>query len=68
MAYRFAGKQKTLALGVYPTVSLQEAREKRDAAKRSLANRVETISIGRRRLVVFASLEKLLAPNLESGE
>ena len=31
-------------------------------------NRVETISIGRRRLVIFASLEKLLAPNLESGE
>ena len=41
MAYRFAGKQKTLALGVYPTVSLQEAREKRDAAKRSLAKGID---------------------------
>src|SRR5262249_49834535 len=37
LAYRFAGKQKTLALGIYPTVSLQEAREHRDAAKRLLA-------------------------------
>ena len=29
MQYRFAGKHKTLALGVYPEVSLKEAREKR---------------------------------------
>ena len=27
MNYRFAGKQKTLALGVYPAVSLAEARQ-----------------------------------------
>ena len=26
LAYRFAGKQKTLALGAYPAVSLEEAR------------------------------------------
>ena len=25
--YRFAGKRKTLALGIYPEVSLKEARE-----------------------------------------
>jgi integrase len=37
MAYRFDGKQKALALGVYPIVTLQEAREQRDAAKRLLA-------------------------------
>ncbi|WP_287958414.1 Arm DNA-binding domain-containing protein [Filomicrobium sp.] len=37
LAYRFAGKQKTFALGSYPTVSLQKAREGRDAAKRLLA-------------------------------
>ena len=29
LAYRFGGKQKTLALGVYPDVSLARAREKR---------------------------------------
>ena len=37
-AYRFAGKQKQLALGVYPTVTLAEAREKRQAARKLLAN------------------------------
>src|SRR5215813_5717448 len=37
LAYRFEGKQKTLALGVYPMVSLREARDGRDEAKRLLA-------------------------------
>lgn len=36
MDYRFAGKRKTLALGVYPEISLQEARAKRDAARKLL--------------------------------
>jgi Arm DNA-binding domain len=33
LAYRFNGKQKTLAIGVYPTTSLRKAREAREAAK-----------------------------------
>ena len=33
MDYRFHSKRKTLALGVYPGVSLKDAREKRDTAK-----------------------------------
>ena len=33
----FGGKQKTLALGIYPTVSLADARAARDEAKRQLA-------------------------------
>ncbi len=37
MDYRWAGKRKTLALGVYPAVSLAEARDKRDLAKKQLA-------------------------------
>ena len=37
-AYRFGGKQKQLALGAYPTVTLAEARERRDAARKLLAN------------------------------
>lgn len=37
LAYRFAGKQKTLALGAYPAISLEKAREGRSAAKRLLA-------------------------------
>lgn len=36
-AYRFDGKQKVLALGIYPLVTLREARTARDAAKRDLA-------------------------------
>ena len=35
--YRFLGKQKTLALGVWPDVALADARAKRDAARRLLA-------------------------------
>jgi hypothetical protein len=38
LAYRFGGKQKTLAIGPYPVVTLVAAREKRDAAKQLLAN------------------------------
>lgn len=34
LQYRFDGKQKVLALGVYPMVSLSEARKKRDEAKK----------------------------------
>lgn len=33
MRYRFAGKGKLLALGVYPDVSLAEARVRRDDAR-----------------------------------
>jgi integrase len=38
LSYRFAGKQKLLALGPYPTVTLVEAREARDAARKLIAN------------------------------
>ena len=41
LAYRFAGKQKTLAVGIYPIITLQEAREQRDAAKRLLAKGID---------------------------
>ncbi|MBF0428877.1 MAG: DUF4102 domain-containing protein [Magnetococcales bacterium] len=39
--YRFDGKRKVIALGVYPTVSLEEARAKRDAAKTLLASGID---------------------------
>jgi len=41
LAYRFAGKQKSLALGAYPTVSLADARDRREAARKLLANGVD---------------------------
>ena len=37
MKYRFGGKEKRLAFGVYPEVSLKGARDKLDAARRTLA-------------------------------
>ncbi len=39
--YRFEGKRKTLALGVYPEISLKQAREKRDEAKQQIANGID---------------------------
>ncbi|MEG0052869.1 MAG: integrase arm-type DNA-binding domain-containing protein [Comamonas sp.] len=41
MAYRYAGKQKTLVLGVYPAVTLAQARKRRDEAKALLADDVD---------------------------
>jgi hypothetical protein len=41
LAYRFAGKQKTMALGPYPAVTLAMAREARVEAKRLLARGVD---------------------------
>lgn len=38
LSYRFAGKQKTLALGVYPTISLAVARDRREESRKLLAN------------------------------
>ena len=40
-AYRFDGKQKTLAHGSYPAATLQEARAERDAAKAMLARGID---------------------------
>jgi hypothetical protein len=41
LAYRFAGKQKTMALGSYPVVTLAMAREFKAGAKRLLAQGVD---------------------------
>ncbi len=43
--YRFGGKRKTLALGVYPDVKLREARDKRDDARKLVANGVDPVQI-----------------------
>src|SRR5689334_17290554 len=37
LAYRFGGKQKLLAIGAYPSLSLADARRAREEAKRALA-------------------------------
>ena len=42
--YRFNGKQKTLAIGVFPDVSLKTAREKHKEARENLANDIDPSS------------------------
>ncbi|MFW8194266.1 Arm DNA-binding domain-containing protein, partial [Klebsiella pneumoniae] len=41
LRYRFGGKEKMLALGKYPEVSLADARARRDEARKLLANDVD---------------------------
>jgi Arm DNA-binding domain len=41
MAYRFAGKQKSLAFGSYPQVTLSEARAARDTAAKLIREGVD---------------------------
>ena len=37
LAYSFGGKEKTLSLGTYPLIPLNLARQRRDAARRLVA-------------------------------
>ncbi|WP_116368359.1 tyrosine-type recombinase/integrase [Parahaliea mediterranea] len=39
--YRYGGKEKTLALGVYPEVSLKEARDAHQQARKQLSNGID---------------------------
>ena len=41
LKYRFGGKEKRLSLGVYPDVSLKNARQRRDDARKLLANAID---------------------------
>ena len=43
LKYRILGKEKRLSLGVYPNVSLKEARESRDRARRLLSESTDPI-------------------------
>lgn len=54
LKYRFAGKEKRLAFGVYPEVSLAEARAHRDKARKALANHADPAELERERKRQFA--------------
>jgi integrase len=41
LAYRYNGKQKSLSLGLYPVVTLGEARNRRERAKKQLADGID---------------------------
>jgi len=45
LKYRFAGKEKLLALGVFPEVSLAEARQRREAARALLRDSVGSTAV-----------------------
>ena len=45
MDYRFSGKRRTLALGVYPAVTLSSARIHRETARASLAQHIDPSTI-----------------------
>jgi len=64
MNYRFGGKQKTLALGVYPSVSLANARKRRDDARALLAQDIDPAQAKRedraaKALAAFNSFEQV---------
>lgn len=39
--YRYAGKRKTLSMGIYPVITLKDARNRRDEARKLLASDVD---------------------------
>jgi len=41
LKYRYDGKEKRLSLGIYPDVSLKDARQRRDDARKLLANDID---------------------------
>ena len=60
--YRFEGRRKTLALGVYPDTTLAKAREKRDEARKLLADAIDP---SEHRKAVKASKQEKAANSFE---
>jgi integrase len=59
--YRFSGKEKRLAFGVYPDVTLKTAREKRDKARSQLANGIDPGEARRAEKLAQAGVESFEA-------
>jgi integrase len=57
LKYRFEGKERYMSLGVWPETTLKEAREKRDAARKQVAAKIDPIAC-RRAEKATAELEK----------
>lgn len=62
LKYRFDGKEKRLSLGIYPQVSLREARERRETARKQLAEGINPIE--HRQAVKLAKADRM-ANNFE---
>ncbi|MCA1748625.1 MAG: integrase arm-type DNA-binding domain-containing protein [Sphingomonadales bacterium] len=53
--YRFAGKEKRLALGAYPEVTLAEARQRRDSVRRQIEEGIDPL-VARKREKAMAKV------------
>jgi integrase len=58
LKYRFAGKEKRLALGAWPEVSLAEARRRRAEARQTLAMGIDPGAAGRRTAPTFETVAR----------
>ncbi len=61
--YSFSGKSKTISFGTYPEISLAQARERREEARKLLANGVDP---SENRKAVKSAKDKLLANSFEA--
>lgn len=72
MKYRFGDKEKRLTFGAYPEVSLSEARERRDAARRQLREhrdpKVETLRLRAAALADHAATFETIARRWHSAQ
>jgi len=59
LAYRCEGKQQTMALGVYPDVSLVDARAKRDSVRKQLAEGKTPVSVAREKELAAKPAEQI---------
>ena len=66
MDFRHQGKQKTLALGIWPEVSLREARERRDKAKFEIQRGINPIEQRRTEENDKKSQQKLIEKRLKN--
>ncbi len=70
LGYRFEGKQKVFSIGVYPAVSLADARQRRDEAKKLLAAGVDPAPKNRLTTSPFkksGTTPALSKPSLKAG-
>jgi integrase len=59
LAYRWGGKQHTMALGVFPDVGLADAREKRDSVRKILAEGKNPISVAKEEALAARLAEQI---------
>ena len=58
LKYRFQGKEKRISLGTYPTVSLKDARERREQAKRLIEQGIDPSNQRKEAKAAAAAIEQ----------